>query len=307
MTSIVPQEANHAETTNLAASASARIIDIEERVKQRYQYFGLWKPGDGFTLSYDRFHAEVQSLELGPIDPREGQPISLDRIEYTNNTGIPQSYTFKGSKTIERTLSVSVTAGLKMSTELKVGVSVKKILEIGGTKQLEFSLSTTVGASITESQTEGWEWPIAVPPRSRVVGTAMLSNAHVAPKFTADIKMWVDRHPNFDPGYHPLYVGITRDGKTTWYRTSLSNSLAPMTDGFREGRDHNEVFYRCEGQFTGTRGRRVLIRIDQYPIEQRGGAPASSQIFEVGGTEAATTLALPTMEMDAAILSSLAK
>jgi hypothetical protein len=270
---------------------SPEIADFSDRVRQAYISWGHLKEGDSFAVSYDRVKIERKDVQLGPLDPRKGLPVALDSLEFRNDGTLEQSYTFKGSKEITAGVSASVTTGFKAATTLKGGIAVKKIIEIGGEKTFEFSLSTTVSASLEVKDQKAWEWPIRVPAKSRVVATALTQLYLVQPAFTADVDIEVARHPNFDPGYHPLYVAITPrgSGETTWYRSSLEAALMPwLGGGYSRGRDHNNVRFRCAGNMSGTFGRGVLIDLKQTPLET--GIVTDQTLIDLGVSDSAPAI-----------------
>lgn len=281
----------------LTAASDPVIMDMTERVRQSYVNWGLLKPGDGFLLSYDRVEVRYRSLTLGSIDPRKGQPLALHRVEYVNDTDREQSTQYAETRSTTASLSVSMTLGFKYSTTTSGKIAIKKILEIGGEQNWEFSLSTTATASVEVKKEWKWDWPIVIPPRSRVVATALISHYYIEPSFTADLEIFVAPHPNFDPGYHPLYAAITRGSQTTWYRSSLASALNPhLGGGFSPGRDHNHVLFRCTGKFSGVDGRDLVIHVRQSPIGGKG--PVSEQIITPGEVETAPIVILAPPEMD---------
>jgi hypothetical protein len=288
---VVVQPSDLPDSLSLAAAGEPAIVDMTERVRQAYVNWGLLKPGDGFVLSYDRVEVRYQSLVLGPIDPRKGEPIALHRVEYLNETNLDQSIKYAEKKETTVSLSVSMTTGFKYSMTAKGSIALKKILEVGGEKSLEFSLSSTATTSIEVKKEWSWEWPIVVPARSRVIATALISRYYVEPSFTADLEIFVARHPNFDPGYNPLYVAITRGGETTWYRSSLESALNPyLGGGFLPGRDHNHVIFRCAGKLSGVDGRDFIIHLKQSPVGPKG--MVQEQIITPGPAETASVVTL---------------
>lgn len=278
-----------------AVAGDPAIVDMTERVKQSYINWGLLKPGDGFMLSYDRVELRFKELTLGPIDPRKGEPIALHRVEYVNDTDRDQTTTYKESKTVTTSVSVSMTVGFKYSMSVNGSVAIKKIIEIGGEQTWEFSLSSTATASTEVKKEWVWEWPLLVPKRSRVIATALLSQYYVAPSFTALLEIYVAPHPNFDPGYNPLYAAITRSKETTWYRSSLQGALNPhLGGGFSPGKDHNHVLFHCAGKFASVYGRDLMIHLKQTPLDPKAEL-VSEQIIALcpDGTGSVVALAAP--------------
>lgn len=288
---VIVQQSEIPDFLPLAAASNEPVIqDMTERVRQSYINWGLLKPGDGFVLSYDRVSVGHRSLALGPIDPRKGEPIALHRIDYVNDTDVEQTIKYAEARSTTASLSASVTAGFKYSTTISGKIALIKVLEIGGDKTLEFSLSNTMTASAEVKQEWKWDWPITVRARSRVVATALVSRFYHEPSFTADLDISVAKHPNFDPGYNPLYVAITRGGETTWYRSSLQAALNPhLGGGFLPGNDQNHVIFRCAGKFSGVVGRNFLIELKQTPLKTD---LVNEQTILLGSTEAASVVTL---------------
>jgi len=289
-----------------AVTTSSGIIDLEERAKEFYR--DHLKPGDKFALNYDRMHVSVRDFKLHQFDPQEGKPISLDVFEYRNDSSTEREITFSKKKSSEAEASLSVTAGMRYKHEVTAGISLSKIIDVGGSHELEFSLSSTAKISKKTLQEWEWEFPLSVPPRTRLEAQALVTTIFVKPRFTVDCEISVDRHPEFDPGYHPVYASITRDNKTHWYRASLQDTLAPTPTGggFLPGSDVNTVLYRCEGEFHGVYGRKMIINVTEYPLD--GGAPLSTKSYEVredGSLAPVLTLVGPEEETDSGVLASL--
>jgi hypothetical protein len=281
---------------------------MSDRVRQAYLNHGILKPGDDFLLAYDnRISFRQSELVIRQPPPAEQSPISLVEVEYRNNTSEEQSVQFNESRTTSTTLSATVITGFRAKKTFGAKVNIKQIFEIGGSQEFEFSLSVAGTVSTTTSQTWSWNWPIRVPAKSRVKATALVSTFYRQPGFVSDCEIRVAPHPDFDPGYNPLYVRIRRagGGKEEWWRSSLAWALYPPGDGFRSGRDINTVFHRSEGFFDGVVGKSLLVRIDGYPIDQIGGAPRSSKTYLVDDGASLLETANAELEDNAAVLKSL--
>jgi hypothetical protein len=230
------------------------------------------------AVDYHNVQATVKEFRFSNLDPRLGAPQSLRHLDYTNDSSVDQTTTFKDTAESTVKLALSMTAGFRYKEGVNGSISLKKIIEVGGSHEWEFSLSATTSVEKSFSQKWEWELPIRVPAKRRVVATALLSTLYVTPEFTADIDIVAGKN-NYNTGTQ-VYVYENVSGGE-WWRWTLENWVFAYGNPPRFNRvSADQVRYQAAGRIQGVYGKQVVINIKEYTI---GGALTSVRNYAVDG------------------------
>ena len=221
-------------------------------------------------VGLDNVEATVKKVTFSRTDPREGRPEQLDQYDYTNESDLEQSTTFTRKMETTTKVGISVTLGFTHKLAVEMKGSLKGIFEVGGSAEFQISLSATT--TLEKSFTQSWEWslPLRVPPRTKIVATALLKTEYKEPEFTADVEIVANKnnHPHNEP-YNKVYVHADTLRGNEWWYWSLQHSVfgAGSPPNFSETKDLNRVLFHAKGKIEGTQGRTVQIVVKQYNLD----------------------------------------
>jgi len=124
----------------------------------------------GRSISYDldRLQIVASSLE------------ELDRVTNTNQTTVQQSTTVKGEKTVANKSGWEDTQGVKITTNVKVGIPILADGQVTVEGSFEWKQN---GEDSTETKFD-WEQPVLVPAKSKVVATVAVTKTTLVVPYT---------------------------------------------------------------------------------------------------------------------------
>lgn len=245
------------------AAAGPEVVDLEKVIAANTL---RWKPDfRNPTLDAHNLETSVGPIKWGPVNRLEGQPLVLVEREYRNNSSTEQPDTFRVKQATRSTFEIAITAGLRVRTEVTGKLTLKGVVEIGATGEIEVSLSAT--GRYQHEFTQEWELEssLRIPARRRILAKAMLKTYAVSPRFEAPVTIRA-RKNNYNTGTNVyVYENVARGN---WYRLALAGWVFLNAYPPRFSRvDDDAVMYRAEGSVEGVYGYRLFADVNEYDLD----------------------------------------
>lgn len=221
-----------------------------------------------------RFAGDASDVRYNPpIDSLLGEPKALLKSTFVNKSDAMDQQTFKHSLTETASFSTSFTEGVKIGAETKLKTKIPFIAEGEVTLSAEGSFSSTQNDTSTQSQAFEFNSTINVPPRSRVVATAMIDSLRYVGTLTAKVQVAGRIFINF--GSTSLQVDVAdvfkaiksrppgnysvTDKRTTYTFTDSDLALFEVTPT-------NEVLFSTTAAIEAKYGASTRIDVQQYDL-----------------------------------------
>ena len=202
----------------------------------------------------------------GNSPPVDGSTVAYE-LWYDNGTSVQQSETFQETQTSMQSFTWSITEALSIGIEVSATEGVPNVASSSQKVTVTLSLSSTQGA--TSSQTQTWQvnTPIQVPPNSSVKADMVISTQSYNINFTESVLL---------QGYVAIWYRDQVQGHWLWFY--------PIEEVFGECIDNNiidttgysivggGVTTQASGVFSGSQGVSVGVSAKQYPV--RGSSSA---------------------------------
>lgn len=164
----------------LEANNSGRTHFEKYRAKPTQQFY--IKPKGNFTVE------KIEYLLDGTAQ-YEQMPDFITKWSATNNTSVAQQTTTSFSQTASNTSSFNNSLGVSVTVSAQFTCGLPKLMEGTG---MGFSISSsynhTWGKSETISDTRNYNFPVVVPPYSRIEAVASVTRYNIRVRYTAHLK-----------------------------------------------------------------------------------------------------------------------
>lgn len=221
---------------------------------------------------YHRYQTNVDSSELS-YDPFAPNPkpgsISSIKTNFNNDASLQQSLTYKQSASTTQSFNWSVTEALKLGLKVSVKAGVPLVAEVTSEFSTELNLSSTQGASSTESQS--WEvmQPVLCPPHSHVTAQLIVNTAQYDIKWTADtlldgyVAIWFKNRFFMDGRSTDHHLYFFRIGSVI--NDCVKNNIID-TRGYKKVSGWNAIA-TSNGVFYGGQGTEMTVNVHETPLK----------------------------------------
>lgn len=231
----------------------------------------------GNRSELDQYHqyqvnvSQNNSVYYAPSSPQDGGYLLAGNYDYTNNTSVAQTYTFKTTYQNADEFAWSVTENVKVGEEITVQAKIPFIIDATSKTTFEFSIASTQGKKTTNTQTYDLSIPILVPPYTRAYGNSQLIIQKYNTAWWADVMM---------KGYVAVWFNDKVDygnpggGNTHWLwfipietvlRETANNNLI-NTDGYTAV--SGGVKTTAKGQYTSSLGAIIKVVSNEESLVQ---------------------------------------
>nr|XP_032834691.1 aerolysin-like protein [Petromyzon marinus] len=156
-------------------------------------------------MKYPTMHQVLPNVQMEEIN----------KMEYTNDTSVVQSYTFESSKKITKTSSWSTTNKIESTFSLTVNAGIPKIVEAGGRFSFAKGIESTHKVEESKEETETLTFPVSVPPHKTINVVANIGHAKVDLPYTALLRITCVNGASLDASLSGVYNGLTYTKMTT--------------------------------------------------------------------------------------------
>lgn len=224
----------------------------------------------------------VQNIAYdGNSPPVNGSNVAYE-IWYDNGTTLQQSNTFQEAQTSTQSFTWSITEALSVGVEISATEGVPAVASSSQKITVTLSLSSTQGATSTNSQAWQVNSPIQVPPNSSVKADMVISTQSYDVNFTASVLL---------QGYVAIWNNDKVNGHWLWFypiesvfQDCLNNNIIDTTGYSVVG---GGVMTQSTGVFSGSQGVSVGVTATQYPL--RGPSSARSTREKAGSLSTKST------------------
>ncbi|XP_004086107.1 aerolysin-like protein [Oryzias latipes] len=139
----------------------------------------------------------------------------IKAVTYTNNTGVPQSYTIESSKTITKKSSWSVSNKMEATFSFEVKAGIPEVVESSTGFSFTTSTESSYGLENTDERKETFSFPVNVPPGKTVDVKVTIGRATVDLPYMGKVKITCCNGMPFKFNTSGIYKGVTyTDAKT---------------------------------------------------------------------------------------------
>lgn len=214
----------------------------------------------------DQYHqyqtnATIQGIVYNGNSPPVGGSTVAYELWYDNDTVLQQQNSFKETRTSMQSFTWSITQALSIGIEISATEGVPAVASSSQKVTVSLSLSSTQGA--TSSNTQTWEanTPINIPPNSSVKADMVISSQSYNVNFTESVLL---------QGYVAIWNNDKVNGHWLWFhpiesifQDCINNNIID-TSGYSV--IAGGVTTQAKGVFTGSQGISVGITAMQYPL-----------------------------------------
>lgn len=215
-------------------------------------------------------NALVQNIVYEGNTPPTGGSIIAYELWYNNDTSLQQQNIFQEVRTSTSTFTWSITQALSIGVEISATEGVQNVASSSQKLTVNLSLSSTLGETITDTQTWQVNSPINVPPNSSVKADMVISTQSYNINFTqtvllqGSVAIWNNDKIELKPNdWHRLwFIPIESVFQDCINNNIIDTSGYTITAG--------GVLATAKGVFTGSQGVSVGVTAKQFPLCNSG-------------------------------------
>jgi hypothetical protein len=205
--------------------------------------------------------ALIQNIVYDSNSPPIADSVVASTLWYDNDTTLQQSETFQETQTSTQSFTWSITEALSIGIEISATEGVPTVASSSQKLTVTLSLSSTQGATSTNTQTWQVNTPIQVPPNSSVKADMVISMQSYNVNFTASVLL---------KGYVAIWNNDKVNGHWLWFHPIESVFEDCINNNIIDTTGYSivagGVMTQSTGMFTGSQGISVGVTAKQYPL-----------------------------------------